>query len=280
MALISIPSSAIRQQDDQKTLDQSGAEGFSAAWKDGYSTLHALAVKQNDTIVLDSLTYTVRTASLRRLPGDVGLLVLSLAPPGGTSGEGQSQAQRAKRELWQCHSVRNDRSILCFCGDGQYDANRAWIECWQKEADADVAAGDGYTKPDGTIAQLSSHLFHTATAHVIAKLKRGVDTVISFYPMLTRKRQFSDPPDAVMVNLGRIDTVSTSSNAEVVKAPKNLASIVSSHVWLKIQDDLDELSNGDYLQTESWIGAASWDEDLYGADGTRWTIPHAAGTSD
>ena len=282
MAVISIPSTAIRQMADQKTLDTAGSTGFSAAWKDNWSVLDGVSVRQGDTFTDGGVTYVVKTSSLRRLPGGLGELVISLAPQDDEDDSGEETVTVAKKETWLCHAVRNDRSILAYCGNGDYDANRAWIECWQRESDAEVAAFGNYTKPDGTVAVLTETLHHTCTFDVIRKIMAGTDSIISFYPLLTRKRQYSDCPRKVMVGLGLIDTSlavgSGSSGSTVVKAPGNLSSVIAAFQWLKIQDDADELADGDWTRTESWIGAISWDPDLYGAN--RWSFPHTSGPAE
>ncbi len=72
-----------------------------------------------------------------------------------------------------------------------------------------------------------------------------------------------------------------SSGALLTKHPRGLAGKLALYQWLKSQDDLDELPDGKWTRTESWMGIlkaddpsggnSPWDADLYGAG--RWTFP-------
>lgn len=222
----------------------------------------------------------VKHVSVRRESGDWGVMTLTLAPRiTETGGEG-----RLLTETWHVKSVRNDVSVLSYCGSNQYAANRAWIELWQRESDATVAAAGNYTRPDGTEASLAGELFGTATFDVIMKLQEGKESVMRFYPLLQRRRKYSAAPGDLMDALATVDEPPTPG--EGAKHPVGLEAFVAKYEWLKCQDDSDEDEEGHWFRVESWMGilttAASdghpWDRNFYGAGEDRWTVPHGEHT--
>ena len=95
-----------------------------------------------------------------------------------------------------------------------------------------------------------------------------------FYPLITRKRTYSREPPAVLENLSKIDTPpvpATTGWNGTTRVPTGLSTIVGQYEWLKCQDDADENDDGSWTRTEAWMGAKSWDEDLYGKNpGDPW----------
>jgi len=95
---------------------------------------------------------------------------------------------------------------------------------------------------------------------------------------VTRTRTYADCPPACLENVGFIDTPPAPSGT--AKKPSGLATAVNAHQWLKVQDDAQEQTDGNWTRTESWMGIAKsdsnnnspWDENLYGAN--RWPMPY------
>jgi hypothetical protein len=147
-----------------------------------------------------------------------------------------------------------------------------------------------------------------ATSKLIAKIRRGVESVMRFYPQLTCRQILSGPPDGMLEHLGYIDTPepisaalqppedsggsegseedsgdSEDSEEETeepkVGAPKNIGQIIADYQWVCVQDDADEDQAGNWTRVRSWIGIrrdssgdSAWDEDLYGEE--RWPMPY------
>ena len=254
MAVISsIPGE--RQPSDSEHLDESNSKGFSARFKGRYSELQtkARALSQGDTFEGNIL----KSWNLERAPGNLGYLTLTFCPDAGGSGGGSLNPLKV---TWSVKSVRNDKSILAYCGESEgNNPYRPHIELWMKETDPDAIESDEFTKPDGTRQELSE-----LDKLITAKLKKGIESVIRFYPLVTRKRTYSSDPQDSLANLGFIDQL-----------PTGAPSITGDYQWLKVQDDKEEQTNGDIIRIESWMGAlvseGGWDADLYGS--SRWPMP-------
>lgn len=269
---VNIPATAIRQPSDQLNKDASGATGFSAAWKGPYDALEtaAKAIKQGDTFE----DKTVATLNLSTIPGGWGLLTINFSSTSESSGAGSLEPLSDK---WSIKSCRNDVSILAYCGNDTDNPSRAWIESWQHESNAKVAEDGNITLPDGTVANLDDIEQHTATRELIEKIKTGVESVMRFYPMVVRKRVYSDVPDGCLEDLGFVDEPPAPGlNA---KKPQGLASVINQYEWLKVQDDADQVDANQWARTEAWMGIKKtnnnqhpWDPDLYGPN--RWDMPY------
>ena len=274
MATIKIPATAHRQLDDVESLSEGNKRIITAAWKDKYSVLRdcVRSLKVGDFC---SEGGKIRSSSLRRAPGNMGVLTLNMEI---VEDDGDELDPKVLKETWSIKSCRNDVSILAYCGSAENSPNREWIECWQKEPDADIAATGKFRKSDGTISDLSEQDHNAATSDLMAKIRQGVESVIRFYPQITCRRIYDKPPKEVMKHLGYINN--PSSPGSDAKYPRNLSSIIQSHQWLNIQDDAEENSDDTWTRTESWIGilktdnpdSAPWDANLYGE--SRWPMPY------
>jgi len=275
MAVITIPSTATEQQNQQQNLSETGDVTQSRSFKDTYANGETWinALSNGDTIG----NWVLKSATLSRVPGNQGIVTLNLAPSDMVSAEDpeKEDEQIALDETWSLKAVRNDKSLLAYCGPSEgTNPNRADIEAWLKEPDGTIASEDKYTKSDGTQKTLSN-----ASKALTAKFKAGHESVMRFYPMLTKKRTYSTPPASVYENLACIDTpaVGTSATSRIIKQPGNLSTIISGHQWLKCQDDVEQTADGKFVRVESWIGAKtgqeSWDENFYGT-ANRWPMPY------
>ena len=255
---VTIPQTATEQVEQSQGRSQTG-DTWSRSWKDAYS---ALATAANAIKVGDAYDGGVVTnVSLRRVPGNYGVLTLTLTKDDTSSGS--TPTQTALRAVWTCKSVRNDVSILAYCGGA---ASRVALELWMKETDAALAEANSYHATETTTDSLNSQEIAIAN-----KIRKGIDTVIRFYPVLTCKSTWSRIPGSFLQNLGFVNTPGAPSADETI-APSNLSSIISAHSWLKVQDDVDETGDGHYQRVESWMGIdGTWDSDLYGSN--RWPMP-------
>jgi small subunit ribosomal protein S1 len=216
---------------------------------------------------------------LARRPGGIGVLTINCTTDNvDSSGPGSSQtATIAKNETWTLRSVRNDMSILAYCGPSEgANANRTHVEAWQKEPDGNLASQSKYTSSTGEVIDLAG----TPSEAIINKIRSGVDSVMRFYPMLTKTRTYLAPPSTCYEHLAEVDIPTFGNGSERVQMPGNLQDIISAHTWLKCQDDLSALADGKFQRIESWMGvmpnggSPGWDLDLYGDSQTRWSVPY------
>jgi len=286
MAVIAIPQTFVEQPNQNQSLSDGGSTGFQRSFKDLYATLKSTADTVNTGDILGANgKEIIRSYSLQRCPGNMGILTFNLSPANEYTTDGAT-AQYPNDETWTCKSVRNDVSILAYCGSS---ANRISLELWMKEADAEIADGNGFHKTERHVDNLNSQEIAIAN-----KIRKGVESVIRFYPVLTRNRVYDTCPQNMLENLGFIDTPPTPSthidnpnipqaSRKKVKKPSNLSTIISGHSWLKVQDDVTETGDGRFQRIESWMGistadnATGWDADLYGQN--RWPMPLSTANS-
>jgi len=229
--------------------------------------------------------WNAQTWSLRSIPGGWGELTINCVPPNPTHTEGEGEETETVTDpltdIWSIKSCRNDVSLMAYCGPSLgANPQRDQIENWLKETDKTLAEAYKYKDESGTTVELTS-----PSQSLAAKFAKGVQSVMRFYPVVVRKRTYEREPPACLEKLGFIDTPSYSGTVSPVtkkKYPSGLSAAISAHEWLKIQDDADELSDGKWTRTESWMGIPKsddpnsnpWDTDLYGS--SRWSMPYQA----
>lgn len=278
--VITIPDGAIRQMDEELGLDDQGLRYWRVSFKHEFNSLRSASFGYAKGDFFEG--GKLRTFTLSRIPGGYGVLSLYLAPPsteeGDGNGTGSDDGPTPVKDVWSVHAVRNDVSVMAYCSSGS-GAQRSEVEAWMKEPDGKLADDNSFTGTDGNVFKITN----PKTLDLIDKIRQGHDSVIRFYPVITRKRTYDDIPDAVLENLSFIDTPSvpnttTGPNSpNVIRAPKALSKVVGKYNWLKIDDSADEQPDGRWVRTESWmgllIGERAWDKEFYGPVGTRWPMP-------
>ena len=280
MANFTPPTTAVAQPDETAGRNDAGNLKKSFSWKGPYTDLETAGkgIAKGDVVATG---WVASSWSVRRTPGDYGVLTVECTPPDPTSGSGTEEdptVVEPLKDIWSIKSVRNDVSIMAYCGPSPgANPQRALIEAWMKEPDGDLAENLQFRKSDGTVFDISNSEY-PATVALIGKIRKGIEAVIRFYPVVTRTRTYAAVPPACLENLGFIDT--PPAPAGTAKKPSGLAAAVNAHQWLKVQDDAQEQTDGKWTRTESWMGIAKsdnpddspWDADLYGAN--RWPMPY------
>ena len=294
---MTINSNLKLQPTDERAMDADGGRTLTIEWKGSYADVSTTAatisagcslptVSGGNAYTPDSGKYTgykVISWSIRRGNGDTGVLSVS-CEMGDTTTTSQDQQQSTipLKETFSLRSVRNDVSVLAYCSASASGPNRAAVERWMREPDPKLATAFKYTDSDGSVVDMTNESLLSATVPLIRKIMRGTERVIRFYPQLTRRRIYQNPPVDVFQKLSYVDTPPTPSGERTL-APSGLATLIAQYEWLKVQDDCDEQADGKWVRTESWIGilksdasdgAHPWDPDLYGAN--RWAMPHDA----
>lgn len=264
---VTIPESARRINTDSISCDENNSIVHVIQFKGSYDDLltAGYSFAPGDPVEAD---WCLKNWNLQRVSGGLGILSLNC-----TLMEKDSESNAVssvKKETWSLKSCRNDMSILAYCGPSEgSNPSRYQIEMWQKETDKDLVESFGFRDGKGEEQSLSG-----LSKEVAKKIASGVESVIRFYPVLYRKRLYSEVPADQFSGIGFIDTPPAAGIK--AKQPSGLAAVISRYQWLKIQDDCDEQSDGDWLRTESWMGISNadgkWDEDLYGTN--RWPMPY------
>lgn len=300
MALnITIPSGCYRQPNESTGFDENGNETFNLVFKGPYDTLKTELLSALHVGKKVDSESEVRSADLSRINAGLGLLTVHCGKAGGTSTSGDgtvSSSAKLLKDIWSVRAIRNDVSIIAYCGVGDYTASRAKVEAWMKEPDGKLAEALSFKQSDGKTVKINPA---SATGQVIGKLQKGIESVVRFYPVVTRKRTYDDAPDAAFQNLACIDTPSlparlSEENEGTAKRPKikyptGISAVIAAHEWLKVDDSADENADSTWTRTESWWGIlksdmntnTGWDPDLYSAaSGSRWRMPHTTGVKD
>lgn len=276
MANFTPPLTATPQPDETAGRDDVGNLKKSFSWKGPYTDLETAGkgIAKGDVVASG---WVASSWSVRRTPGNYGVLTVECTPPSPTSGSGTEQdptVVEPLKDIWSIQSVRNDVSIMAYCGPSEgANPNRAMIEAWMKEPDGSLAQMWKFRKSDDTIETLTG-----ASLALAQKIAKGIEAVIRFYPVVTRTRTYAECPPGCLENVGFINTPPVPSGT--AKHPSGLASAVSAHQWLKVRDDAQQQTDGNWTRTESWMGIANgddpdgspWDADLYGAN--RWPMPY------
>lgn len=274
---------AILQPGDTKNYDQGGNKA-TFVFKDSLDNVNAKAsaLKEGDVIFAG---WKASTWSVRSIPGGWGELSIDCVPPNPTHEEGEGPEKEEVtdplEDIWSIKSCRNDVSLMAYCGES-VGANplRDQIEGWLKETDTDLVQSFKYKDENGREIELTD-----PTQELAKKFAKGVQSVMRFYPVITRKRIYASVPPACLEKVGFIDTPSYSgavSPTTKKKIPNGLSAAIEAHQWLKCQDDADEQSDGNWVRTEAWMGIpksddpndSPWDPDLYGD--SRWAMPYEA----
>ncbi len=272
---------AILQPGENQAHEKDG-NSKTFAFKDTYANLQSkeALLEEGDQIFSG---WNAQTWNLRTIPGDWGELTINCIPPNPTHEEGSGDDKEVVtdplKDIWSIKSCRNDVSLMAYCGPS-IGANplRDQIESWLKETDRDMVEAYCYKDEQGQTVALTA-----ASKALAAKFAKGAQSVMRFYPVITRKRTYSSAPPACLENLGFIDTpnhAGTTSPITKNKKPNGLDAAINAHQWLKCQDDADENADATWTRTEAWMGipktddpnSSPWDADFYGPN--RWSMPY------
>lgn len=212
--------------------------------------------------------------------GGLGTLTITCISDAGKDYSNGAGENKPIKDVWKIHAVRNDVSVMAYCDNTPSSPCRVLVEKWLRETDSETAAAGNF-REKGEVVDVAEE--SPPTAALIAKMQKGLESVIRFYPVITRVRTYASPPPDCLENVGLVDKPPTSSIAGDgsidAKRPKGIAAKLDKYEWLKMQDDCDETQDGKWTRTESWWGMLKddnpyghpWDPDLYGPK--RWSMP-------
>lgn len=214
--------------------------------------------------------------------GGLGTLTITCVSDAGKDYSNGPGVDKPIKDVWKIHAVRNDVSVMAYCDPNNSPSlpSRVIVEKWLRETDSATAAAGDF-RENGEVVNVAGT--YPGSYALIKKMMKGAESVIRFYPAITRVRTYAQPPPDCLDNVGLVDDPPTSSIAGDgsidAKHPKGLAAKLAKYEWLKMQDDCDETSDGKWTRTESWWGILKgdsgdghpWDPDFYGHN--RWHMP-------
>ena len=195
MANFTPPLTATQQPDEMAGCDDTGNLKKSFSWKGPYTDLETAGkgIAKGDVVASG---WVASSWSVRRTPGDYGVLTIECTPPDPTSGSGSSTVVEPLKDIWSIKSVRNDVSIMAYCGSGENEPNRALIEAWMKEPDGELAKKHQFKKPDGEIVQLTVGFIDTPPAPAgTAKKPTGIGAAVTAHQWLKVQDDAQEQPD-------------------------------------------------------------------------------------
>lgn len=195
--------------------------------------------------------FTVVSTNLAGRPGGIGTLTV-VARVGSTGGETPSQA-RVKKTTWSMRNVQQNVSIYRYLSPS-YTEGKKDVELWREEKDNALFSQKKYMI-NGQVVTLSG-----GAAKLAEKFAAGIEEVMRFYPVIQKVRIYSS------WNIHNVGDDLTE-----IGAPSGCPSgWITGWQWLKIGDDVVCNSDGSATRTESWMGAETFDTNLYGS--SRWAF--------
>jgi hypothetical protein len=241
------------EQPERVETETDGSHSITKSYKGNYADLVTLA----GTLVIGTSTESglpLKSVNIARTVGSPNLAVLRLEYGEETSYDSQKTAT-ATSTNWNIKHTQRVVSLMRHTGDSASMPHRGNLEAWRKEADPALYDAFQYRAIGGSILTLSA-----AEQLVAAKLKAGVDGAMRFYPTVQK---------VTVYTAGTISGVGAGlAHVSTPGSPWDTAATS----WLKVGDDVSlDAKAGTQTRTESWIGAASWDANLYGESPDRWT---------
>lgn len=186
-------------------------------------------------------------------PGPTAKATYTYREDVGRDASGQA-AVSSDRVSWTLTTSQITYPIEKYCGPSQGMSAQAWqLRGWRNEPDINLYNNFRFRDPTGAVITLTD-----PTQKIASKIMSGVETVMRFYPTLRKTTIY-----------GSGDIAGLGTKLSYIDKPGSPYDGCASE-WLKIGDDVTRDRTGRQTRTETWMGADSIDDDLYGADGTRW----------
>ena len=248
-----MPTSTYWEQAERTVTESDGAKTITVVYRGDYSALATYAgTFVFGTSTEDGVDLTSKT--LTRTVGDPNLGVLRLEYSEETDDDSGSRNAKRRSTNWSMKHTQRIVSLMRHTGDSASMPHRGNLEAWSHEPDPSLYDAFQYRNQVGAVLTLS-----LPEQAVAAKLKAGVEGAMRFYPTIQKVSTYSK---------GKIANVG-SGLAHVSTPGSPWDSVATS--WLKVGDDVTlDARAGIQTRTESWIGAKSWDVNLYGESPDRW----------
>lgn len=246
------------EQPERVEIATDGSKSITKSYKGDYGDLATLA----GSLVIGTTTESglpLRTVNLTRTVADLATLRLEF----GEEEDNSSGTASVISTTWSMKHTQRIVSLMRRTGDSASMPHRGNLEAWRREPYPELYDAFQYHNQTGSVLTLSA-----AEQAVAAKLKAGVDGAMRFYPTVQKVTVYGNGKiSGVGANLATIDTPGSPWDSDIKFGPSGSQ---TDAVWLKVGDDVVKNKDGQ-TRTESWMGAKSWDLNLYGTPAQgRW----------
>ena len=245
---------------EQPELNQTATAGENTAtrnFKGDYADLLSFA---NGLTIGDSPYggLPLRSVTITRTVGNPNLATLRLEY-GKEETFDSSKTATVSSVNWSMKHTQRIVSLMRRTGDSASMPHRGNLEAWKHEPNPQLYDDFKYRNQTGSVMTLSQD-----EQLIAAKLKAGVEGAMRFYPTIQKVSIYTTGKIAdVGQGLAHVSTPGSPWDTITIGG--------SSASWLKVGDDVTlDAKAGTQTRTESWIGARSWDANLYGESPNRW----------
>jgi hypothetical protein len=252
------------EQPERTVVKTDGSESVTKTYKGLFSALKTYA----DALVFGNTSYDssglpLRSINLTRTVGKVNTAGSGRTPSytqlgtlrlefGDDTSYSDTKTATEKSVNWNIKHTQRIVSLMRHTGASASMPSRGNLEAWRKEPDPALYDSFQYRNQVGNVLTLSGPEIAVAT-----KLKAGVEGAMRFYPTIQK---------VTVYTTGKILNVGEGLSYIAASGPGSPWDTAADS-WLKVGDDVTlDAKAGTQTRTESWIGAKSWDADLYGAN--------------
>lgn len=201
--------------------------------------------------------------TLERIEGDYGRLTITVGDPADNSEpDPEKDDPNVVETKWSLKHVQQQLPLSRFWTDGTWSEGSSpdgrALALWRQEPRKELYDNYQFLAPDGNVYTLDG-----SSQAVAAKYKKGIESVMRFYPVVTRTITYKKGMNEDRINALNIGAKLSHSGAP----PKDFG--LNPGTWLCIQDDAEEDADGKLVRITGWMGCKSLDADLYG-DTNRW----------
>ena len=237
------------EQPERVEVSTDGSKSITKSYKGDYADLVTYA----GTLTIGTTAeddVPLRSINITRTVGAPNLATLRLEFGEDASFDTSKTAEKISVN-WSMKHTQRIVSLMRKTGGSASMPARGTLEAWKREPDPDLYNNFQYRNQVGSVMTLGQD------AYLIAqKMIRGIEGAMRFYPTVQKVTVYTtgNVPN-VGRDLARIDTPGSPWDSSATQ-------------WLKVGDDIVlDSKAGTQTRTESWMGAKSWDADLYGANG-------------
>lgn len=246
------------EQPERVEIATDGSKSITKSYKGDYADLVTFASGLTIGTTTES-GLPLRSVNITRTVASLATLRLEF----GEEEDNSSGTASVISTSWSMKHTQRIVSLMRRTGDSASMPHRGNLEAWRREPDPELYDAFQYHNQTGSVLTLSA-----AEQAVAAKLKAGVDGAMRFYPTVQKVTVYGNGKiSGVGANLATIDTPGSPWDSDIKFGPSGDQ---TNAVWLKVGDDVVKNKDGQ-TRTESWMGAKSWDLNLYGTPAQgRW----------